>query len=46
VSSTSFPSGHATVAASIYLTTAFVAARRSRHPFGTAWACGAEAVMG
>jgi len=32
VSSTSFPSGHATAAASIYLTMAFVAARRSSHP--------------
>ena len=32
VSSTSFPSGHATAAASIYLTMAFVAARRARHP--------------
>lgn len=32
VSSTSFPSGHATAAASIYLSMAFVAARGSRHP--------------
>ena len=43
VSSTSFPSGHATAAASIYLTMAFVAARRSRHPVALLAAAGAFA---